>query len=150
MLDPPIYLRPPDYTYRLQSDPSHPLLTGVGPDGCQVLVVPGTLLEFDTAGHLIASGDADASCALPDGFEARPISIRRFWVPDRRLGISDVPTGLLGLPRDPALFTEANWAYVRSSEFFEWGNYALHCGCSSAGLNQLFVSRDGECLIHSI
>jgi len=111
---------------------------------------PGAALEFEPEGQLAAARDGEAACALPAGFEDQPITVRRFWLPDRRLGISDIPAGLLGLPRDPALFTAEDWAYVRSSEFFEWGNYALRCGCASAGLNQLFVSRDGECLLHSV
>jgi len=150
VLDPPIYLRPADYPYRLRSDPSHPLFTGVGPARRQVLVVPGAALEFEPEGQLAAARDGEAACALPAGFEDQPITVRRFWLPDRRLVISDIPAGLLGLPRYPALFTAEDWAYVRSSEFFEWGNYALRCGCASAGLNQLFVSRDGECLLHSV
>lgn len=150
MLDPPIYLRPPDHPYRLRSDPPHPLLTGRGPEARQVLVVPDTVLEFDAEGYLSAVRDGGAACALPTGLEDQPITVRRFWLPERRLGISDIPVGLLGLPRDPARFTEKEWAYVRSSEFFEWGNFALCCGCSSAGLNQLFVSSDGECLLHSV
>jgi hypothetical protein len=150
VLDSPIYLRSPEYPYRLRSDLSHPLLTGVGPAGRQVLVVPGVVLEFNATGQLSVIRDGEPSCALPAGFEGQPITVRRFWLPDRRLGISDIPVGLLGLPRDPALFTEKDREYVRSSEFFEWGNFALRCSCSSAGLNQLFVSRDGECLLHSV
>src|SRR5205085_2526587 len=101
-------------------------------------------------GQLSAVRGGAAACALPAGFDEQPITVRRFWLPDRRLGVSDIPVGLLGLPRDPALFAEKDWAYVRSSEFFKWGNFALRCGCSSAGLNQLFVGRDGECLLHSV
>lgn len=146
----PIYVRSPDYLYPLQSDPSHPLLTGVGPDGRQVLVVPSAVVEFSPDGHLAATRDCPSPCALPAGFVERPIAVRRFWVPDRGLGISDAPVGLFGLPLDPSQFSEENWEFVRCSEFVQWGNYSLGCGCTSAGLNQLFVGRDGECLIHSV
>jgi hypothetical protein len=144
VVDEPVYLRPPDYRYCLRSDPSHPLFTGLASDGRQALAVAGAVLEFDRDGLLTAERDGATPDALPAGFAEGPIGLRRFWLPSRWLGISDIPHGLLGLPADPDKFTDADRAFVLSSDWFAHGNFALRCG-----KGELFISRDGECLLHS-
>jgi hypothetical protein len=145
LLDKPVYFRPPEYLYAVRADPPNPRFTGRSAEGRQVLVIAETLLEFDSDGCLAGVQDCKAEDSPPAGFAECPIAVRRFWLEDRELGISDIPQGLLGLPRDPEQFTDANRAFVVSSEWFDWGNYALRCGPG-----QLFMSRDGECLLHSL
>ncbi len=149
-MEKPVYVRSPEHLYPVRADPPHPRFTGRSPAGLQALVISETLLEFDPAGQLLGVRDYREDDGPPAGFEAGPIAVRRFWLPERRLGISDIPVGLLGLPGDPELFTAENWDLVRSSEFIQWGNFALRCGCVCDGLGHLFIGRDGECLLHSV
>jgi hypothetical protein len=165
MLGEPLYLRPPDYRYCLRSEPDHPMFTGTVSGGRQFLLAAGTALEFDGDGHLLGvrPGDyplprslfpvrfRDRGC--PDeqagwvrelGYRDEPIRVRRFWLPELWMGISDLPHGIVDLPDDPDLFTEAQKEFVRTSMWFEDGDFAFRCGDL-----EVFVGPDGKHLLYN-
>lgn len=151
-MDDPIYLRPQDYRYCLRSDLHHPMVTGAISKDRRMLLVTGMVLEFDSGGHLLSVRDADATTyplpqflfpepirdrGCPDdqagwmeelNFREGAIFVRRFWLPERRLGISDIPYGLIDLPRDPNLLTDAQRADLIASDWFDDGDFAFRCG----------------------
>src|SRR5262245_18932515 len=163
MLDEPVYLRPPDYLYRLRSAPGWPMFTGTIAGDRRLLLVAGCAVEFDAEGHLVGLRDGggqgypipqslfpadfpDRGCPdeqagwVPElGFRQGPIEVRRFWFPDRWIGISDLPLMLWDLPRDPDLFTDKQWTEVRASDWFAWGNFAFRCGT-----REVYIGREGQ------
>lgn len=138
----PIYLRPPDTHYRIQGDPSIPLRVGVSADR-QWLVVPGCRLEFDTAGQLVTAENtsgvgAEEAAALE--LNGGTISVLRFWLPDRQLGISDHPLGCCDLPDDPAEFGEGVWRWLRTTDWADGRMFTLQLG---KGRGELWIDRYG-------
>ena len=168
MLDEPVYLRPPDYRYCLRSQPYYWWFTGSIRGDRQLLLVAGYALEFDRAGRLLdvreRQGDPyypiprslfpaeirDRGC--PDeqagwvrelGFEECPVLVRRFWLPERWLGVSDLPWGQRDLHRDPSAFDPEEAADMRAdaASWIESGMFAFNCGNG-----ETYIGRDGECL----
>ena len=123
----PIYLHPPDTRYRLRSDPAVPLFTGTAGGGRLWLVVSGCRLEFDAEGWLASAAD-DPGGAGGCGGEDGPIDVRQFWLPDRRLGISDFPLGCVDLPPHPAQLSEADWHLLRGSDWADGRMFTLQLG----------------------
>lgn len=87
-MDEPFYIRPPDFLYCLRSATGYGWATGTAADGSQVLHCERHWLVFDPAGRLLRAGDE------PVPFDAGPIHVRRFWVPDRFVGVEDLPDTL--------------------------------------------------------
>jgi hypothetical protein len=84
----PFYIRPPEFLYCLRTNPAYGWETGVTDDGSQVLRCKRHWLVFDPAGHLLQASDE------PVGFRHRPIEVRRFWLPERSVGVEDLPDTL--------------------------------------------------------
>jgi len=168
MLDEPVYLRPPDYRYCLRSQPYYWWFTGSIRGDQQLLLVAGCALEFDWAGQLVTVRERDTGPYYPIprslfpaeirdrgcsdeqaewvrevGFEEGPILVCRFWLPERWLGISDLPHGLRELHRNPAEFgaEEATELRADAAEWVESGLFGFECGSG-----ETYISRDGECL----
>jgi hypothetical protein len=84
----PFYIRPPDFRYCLRSNSAYGWVTGIAEDGSQVLHCKQHWLVFDPNGHLLRVADK------PLTFRDAPIEVRRFWIPDRVIGVEDLPEGL--------------------------------------------------------
>src|SRR5207244_3924013 len=103
----------------------------------QLLLVGGSALEFDRDGRLLSARDAGEAFPIPRslfpaeirdrgcpdeqagwvrelGFEECPVLVRRFWLPERWLGISDLPWGQRDLHRDPSAFHPDEAADMRA------------------------------------
>jgi hypothetical protein len=107
----PFYIRAADYRYCLRSNPAYGWATGVTPDGLQVLHSGCHWLIFDRDGALLRASDEAVE------YQDAPIEVLRFWVPDRWLGIEDLPDTLAEFytapdkyemePGDPELWLQA-------------------------------------------
>lgn len=168
MVDDPVYLRPPDYRYCLRSDLHHPMVTGAIGKDRRLLLVMGLELVFDAGGYLLSVREADATTyplpqflfpesirdrGVPDdqagwmeelNFREGAIFVRRFWLPERWLGISDIPYGFVDLPRDPDLLTDAQRADLIDSDWFDDGDFALRCGDTD-----VYIGPTGKHLLYS-
>ncbi len=124
----PFYIRSPDFLYCLRTNPAYGWETGIAADGSQVLHCKQHWLVFDPAGHLLRAGDEPVP--LHDG----PIAVRRFWVPERFVGVEDLPDTLSEFytapdeyemePCDPE-------AWIRAGQFVfypGWSEYIMGPG----------------------
>lgn len=106
----PFYFRPPEYRYTLRSEMGYRWWTGVLEDDRQFWRGVGTAVTFDRAGKLLRVEEVESYPIPPEwyhdpsgaqrvrppwavdlDFEECPIRVRRFWVPERWLGIEDMP-----------------------------------------------------------
>jgi hypothetical protein len=115
----PFNMRPDDYRYCLRTNEAYGWQTGTTPDGSQVLRCKENWLLFDKGGVLLrVSGDG-----VP--FQDGPILVRRFWLPDRWMGIEDLESEL-------ALFYTNPDEFVMEEKDIEWwirvGQFVFHCG----------------------
>jgi hypothetical protein len=168
VLDEPVYIRSPEYRYCLRSEPYYGWFTGVISGNRQLLLVAGAALEFDRVGQLLSIQDnggglvypvprslfptaiQDRGC--PDveaawisklAFEECPLFVRRFWLSDQWLGISDLPRGLRDFYRDPASrpVIERKELLADVAVWVESGMFAFNCGHG-----ETYIGRDGNCL----
>lgn len=168
MLDDPVYLRPADYRYCLRSQPYYWWFTGAICGDRQLLLVAGSALEFDRDGRLLSARHVEDGSVYPVPralfppairdrgcldeqagwvrelqFEECPILIRRFWIPERWLGISDLPSGQRDFHRDPSSVGVDEAAELRADAagWIESGMFAFVCGNG-----ETYIDRGGECL----
>jgi hypothetical protein len=117
----PFNLRPEDHRYCLRTNEAYGWQTGTTPDGLQVLHCKHNWLLFDREGVLLHAGAE--SVPFQDG----PIFVRRFWLPDRWMGIEDLDSELALFYTDPEEF-------VMDEEDIDWwiqvGQFVFHCGWS--------------------
>jgi hypothetical protein len=127
-VDEPFYIRPPDFRYCLRTSPAYGWATGVTADGLQVLHCKRSWLVFDADGHLLRDGEQE----LP--FQDGSIQVRRFWLPERWMGVEDLPDVLSEFytapdeyemePGDPE-------AWIRAGQFVfypGWSEYIMGPG----------------------
>jgi hypothetical protein len=147
-MKPPFYFRAPDYRYTLRSDSAYGWWTGVTRDERQLLVSRNGTLVFDRRGQLLTvaddseypippewkAGPAVVPCSVPwpqaVQFEECPLRVRRFWVPERYLGVADMPDLLAEYFTDPDTFRARG--DVRAEDALAWRDsdeYVFHCGC---------------------
>lgn len=166
MLDMPVYLRPEGYRYRLRSNRYYGWYTGRLPDGRQLLVIDWRVLEFSADGDYLGEqdgpmaeplmraleGDPKAPVHLDIGaasigaeaqFVEGPVDIRRFWLPEHRVGISDLPAGMREFYLHPETFPGEEGEMMREGVemWMDDGQYAFE-----AGVGETYISQDGECL----
>ncbi len=121
----PFYIRTPDFLYGLRTNAAYGWATGIAEDNSQVLYCKRHWLVFDPTGVLLCVGDE----AVP--FRDRPIAVRRFWVPERFVGVEDMPDLLSefytareeyeGEPGDPV-------AWINAGQFMfypGWSEYII-------------------------
>src|SRR5262245_31899616 len=117
----PFNVRPDDHRYRLRTNEAYGWQTGTTANGMQVLHCKDSWLLFDEEGSLVGVGPE----ALP--FTEGPISVRRFWLPERWLGIEDLDSELALFYRNPEEF-------VMEEKDIDWwirvGQFVFHCGWS--------------------
>lgn len=124
-MDEPFYIRPPEFLYNLHTNLAYGWETGIADNWTQVLHCQRHWLVFDPVGHLLSAGDE------PVRFRDQPIKVRRFWVPERCVGIEDLPDTLAEFytapdeyemePGDPE-------AWIRAGQFVfytGWSEYIL-------------------------
>lgn len=102
----PCYVRPPEYRYCLRSNPAYGWATGATEEGLQVLHAGQDWLLFDAEGVLLRAD----SGAVP--FRDGPIQVRRFWLPDRWMGIEDMED-----PEEAEMRPEDVEAWIRDGQF---------------------------------
>jgi hypothetical protein len=151
----PYYFRSPDYRYRLFSESGYGWWTGIIRGNQQLFRGPTAVLLFDAAGELLKVEDKNLypipvewrTCprALADCSEVWPrqaqwneavIEVKRFWLPERWLGIEDMPDILAEFYTDPERF-EMEPEDVQS--WMESGQYVFHAGCGD-----YYVNSKGE------
>ncbi len=161
----PVYVRAPDYRYCLRSESGYGWLTGVIDNNRQVLLFFGVWFEFDRKGQFIATHDfhveqtdtieqvlfrfQNQEFVSSDGrmqgvvFEECPIFIQRFWMPNPRVGISDLPYGLKDdyLNRDSFSEKEREVMLANVLEWVEVEYYAF-----STGGGETYIAKNGDCL----
>jgi hypothetical protein len=81
----PFYIRPQGFLYCLRTNPAYGWETGVAGDGAQVLHCKQHWVVFDSAGHLLRDSDE------PMEFHFRSIEVQRFWLPEKFMGVEDLP-----------------------------------------------------------
>lgn len=128
----PFYVRPEDYRYCLRSDEEYGWATGIAEDGFQVLQprLGSCWLIFDRDGTLVRVTDR----AVP--FREGPIEVKRFWLPDRWLGIEDLPEELSEFytaPDEYVMNPGDVEAWVRAGQFMFY-----------PGVGDYIMSQDGE------
>jgi hypothetical protein len=145
----PFYFRPPDYRYTLRSEMAYGWWTGVIRGDRQFLRGVEAVATFDRAGELLqveevegypvpaewrdqpgASGRVSVPWAAELGFEECPIRVKRFWVPQKWLGIEDLPDILAEYFTDPERFLARG--DVRPEDALAWkrsDQFVFHCGC---------------------
>ncbi len=127
-MDEPFYIRPPDFRYGLRSNPAYGWSTGIAEDGSQILHCKRNWLVFDREGHLQRCGEE----TVP--FHEGPIEVRRFWLPDRWMGIEDLPDVLAEFYTAPEKYEMAPGdpaAWLRAGQFVfypGWSEYIIGPG----------------------
>jgi hypothetical protein len=80
-----------------------------------------------------AQGHACVSWPAELEFEERPIRVRRFWLPELRLGIED-------LPDDLAEYYTSTETFESEPEDVQWwidvGQWVFHAGCGDFYMNR--------------
>jgi hypothetical protein len=94
----PFNMRPGDYRYCLRTNEADGWRTGITPDGFQVLRCKENWLLFDEEGVLLRVSGEYVS------FDDGPIFVRRFWLPDRWMGIEDLDSELALFYTNPEQF----------------------------------------------
>jgi hypothetical protein len=144
----PFYCRPLNHRYAIRSEAGYSWWTGITRDDRQLLVSRNGTLIFDRDGHLRTvageneypipaewrDGPASAVCGVEwprtVEFEECPILVRRFWLPERWLGVEDLPELLAEYFTDPTAFFAKPWN--EAEDALSWrdsGMYVFHCGC---------------------
>jgi hypothetical protein len=124
----PFYVRPADHRYCLRSNPAYGWATGHSEDGSQVLRCGLHCLVFAQDGTLLRAGEADLP--LREG----PIEVKRFWVPDRCMGVEDLPEVLAEFYTAPEVYEMEPGdpeAWLRAGQFIfypGWSDYIIGPG----------------------
>lgn len=110
----PFHVRPADHRYVLRTYPTYGWATGTAADGSLVLRCGKAWLLFDPDGTLVRVGDE------PVAYRDGPIAVRRFWLPDRWIGVEDLPDSLAAYDTAPDEFEmrpEDVESWVRAGQF---------------------------------
>jgi len=151
----PFHFRPPEQRYTLRSDMACGWWTGTIRGEQQFLRSVGAAVTFDRAGELVrvegvegypvpaewrddpkGSERVRPPWAIALEFEECPIRVKRFWIPERWLGVEDMPDILAEYFTDRAAFLAHG--DVRAEDAESWkgsGQFVFHCGCGDYWLN---------------
>jgi hypothetical protein len=113
----PFYIRPAGYRYCLRSNPAYGWATGTTDDGLQVLQTGRDRLIFDGDGNLLRASEQELS------FREGPIEVKRFWLPDRWMGVEDLED-----PEESEMPPEDVEVWIRGGQFQfypGWGDYIM-------------------------
>jgi hypothetical protein len=151
----PFYFRAPGYHYTLRSNMAYGWWTGVISGERQLLHSAGAVVIFNRAGELLqveatesypippdwcenprASASVRPAWAVDLDFDECPIRVLRFWVPERWLGIEDMPDILAEYFTNP----EVSYSHgdVRPEDGANWkesDQFVFRCGCGDYWLN---------------
>ncbi len=151
----PYYFRSPEFRYTLRSNIAYGWWTGVILGERQLLRSVGATVLFDRSGDLIrvegieeypipaewrddpkGSERVRPPWAVALEYQECPIRVRRFWIPDRWLGVEDMPDILSEYFTDRQAFLAHG--DVRPEDAETWkrsGQLVFHCGCGDYWLN---------------
>jgi hypothetical protein len=128
----PFYVRPEDYRYCLRSNGEYGWATGITEEGLQVLRprLAACWLIFDGEGALVRVIDEAVR------YRECPIGVKRFWFPDRWLGIEDLPEEL------SEFYTAPDEYVMNPGDVEAWvgaGQFMFY-----PGAGDYIMSRDGK------